>query len=65
MLYLTSSAIRAVHYDANSMTLTIWFTSGGHGYDYYNVPEWAYTSLVSAPSKGQYFNQHIRDKYAA
>jgi len=65
MQYLNSSAIRAVHYDPKSKTLTIWFTSGDQGYDYYNVPEWIYSGLLAASSKGQYFNQYIRDQYAA
>lgn len=65
MQYLNSSAISAAQYNPGTKTLTIWFTSGGQGYDYYGVPERVYLGLLSAPSKGQYFNLYIRDQYAA
>ena len=65
MQYLNSTAIHAVSYNAATMTLTIWFTSSGRGYDYYNVPESIYLGLLRASSKGQYFNAFIRDRYAA
>lgn len=65
MQYLNSSAIHAVSYNAATGTLTIWFTSSGQGYDYFNVPEGVYQGLLVASSKGQYFNAYIRDQYAA
>ena len=65
MQYLNSTAIHAVNYNAATMTLTIWFTSSGRGYDYYNVPESIYLGLLRASSKGQYFSAFIRDQYAA
>ena len=65
MKYLNSTAIHAVNYNAATKTLTIWFTSGGNGYDYYNVPDAVYYGLLRASSKGQYFNAYIRDQYAA
>ena len=65
MKYLNSSAIRAVQYDTATLILTIWFTGGSQGYHYYNVPDWVYAGLLSASSKGQYFNRYIRDQYAA
>jgi hypothetical protein len=65
MQYFSSTAIRAASYNAQTRTLTLWFTSGSQGYDYYNVPQYVYDGLLSAPSKGQYFNAYIRDQYAA
>lgn len=65
MQYFSSTAIRAASYNVQSRTLTLWFTSGGQGYDYYNVPQYVYDGLLSAASKGQYFNAYIRDQYAA
>ena len=65
MIYLSSTAIHAVNYNPTTKTLTIWFTSSGRGYDYYNVPESVYLGLLHASSKGQYFNAYIRDQYAA
>lgn len=43
-------------------TLSIWFHGSGR-YDYYNVPEHVYRALMSASSKGTYFNNHVRDRY--
>lgn len=63
MVYLNSSAIHAVHYNPSSATLTVWFTNGGHGYDYYSVPAAIYQGLLAAPSKGRYFAMFIRDQY--
>lgn len=63
MQYFNSTAIRAADYDAASAVLSIQFTSGGRIYDYPNVPERIYLGLLAAPSKGQYFNERIRDQY--
>lgn len=65
MQYFNSTAIRAASYNNTTGTLTLWFTSGGQGYDYYGVPESVYRGLLNAPSKGTYFNMYIRDQYAA
>ena len=65
MHYLNSSAISAVNYNATTRTLTIWFTHGGHSYDYFGVPNAVYQGLLNASSKGAYFNAFIRDQYAA
>ena len=54
-----SSAITHVAYDTLTKILRITFTSGGE-YDYPDVPREEYENLVSAPSVGQYFNQHIK-----
>lgn len=58
-----SSAINQVEYDEESRILTVQFKQGTN-YDYYNVPLKEFESLVSAPSVGQYFNQHIK-QYSA
>lgn len=58
-----STAIRQAEYDANSRTLSIWFTQSGGPYHYYNVPQHIYDGLLRASSKGTYFNDHIRDQY--
>lgn len=65
MHYFNSTAVRAASYNARTGTLTLWFTNGGQGYNYYNVPLWIFEGLLSASSKGSYFNNHIRDQYAA
>lgn len=65
MHYFESSAIHAGSYDAATQILTIWFTSAGRNYDYYGVPANAWEGLKMASSAGAYFNQFIRDQYAA
>lgn len=65
MIYFNSTAIRAAEYNSATGTLTLWFTSGGAGYDYYGVPARIFEGLVAASSKGSYFNAYIRDQYAA
>lgn len=65
MQHFNSTAIRAANYNPQTRTLTLWFTSGGQGYDYYSVPLHVYDGLLGASSKGQYFNAYIREQYAA
>ncbi len=54
-----SSVIGAV---GHSRVLEIQFGSG-RIYQYYDVPEDIYDEMLSADSKGKYFNSHIRGKY--
>ena len=65
MHYFNSTAVQAAKYNLQTGTLTLWFTSGGQGYDYYNVPQRVFDGLLNASSKGRYFNAYIRDQYAA
>lgn len=62
MQRVSSSAISAVGYDARTMRMKIKFKSGG-AYDFCAVPEWVYVGLMTAPSKGRYYNTYIRDRY--
>ena len=57
-----SSALTEVRYDAPSGDLDIRFVSGKI-YRYFNVPPEVYEGLVAAPSKGTFFNAHIKEKY--
>ena len=63
MPVFASSAIRGVEYDAGVRELYITFTSGTT-YTYWDVPPRVYRDLLAAPSKGRYFNEHIRDTYS-
>lgn len=56
---VNSSAISEVSYDKDSHILRIQFVRGAE-YDYPDVPETEFRNLVSAPSVGKYFNQHIK-----
>ena len=65
MQHFSSTAVQAAEYNSQTLTLTLWLNGGDHGYDYYNVPQYIFDGLINAPSKGSYFNDYIRDRYAA
>ena len=61
-----STAILWAGYDSTKELLVICFTSNqGMEYDYPRVPDRIWQGLLSARSKGQYYNDHIRDIYGA
>lgn len=57
--YVSSSNIASIGYDATSETLEVEFNNGSV-YQYYNVPENLYQGLMSADSKGKYFDAYIK-----
>ena len=57
-----SSALFAVGYDAATRLLRVQFRSRAV-YDYFGVPHDIHEGLLSAPSKGGYFNRVIRDQF--
>ena len=59
---VSSSAIEAVGYDPSTRRMRIRF-AGRNEYDFCGVPETVYQGLMSASSKGTYYNDHIRDRY--
>jgi hypothetical protein len=59
---VSSSNIAAVGHDESSQTLEIEFLNGSV-YEYYDVPEYVYQELISAPSVGGYFAQRIKNVY--
>ena len=59
---IASTAIARIEYDDLARRLQVTFTSG-RSYTYYNVPRDVYLRFASAPSKGQYFNAYIKDRY--
>jgi hypothetical protein len=56
-----SSLIQSVTY-ADDATLTVRFHSGAE-YCYYTVPRSTLEAFLAAPSKGTYFNRHIREAF--
>jgi hypothetical protein len=56
-----SSMIRFVRYDPRGRALHIIFTSG-KTYIYMDVPREVYDALLKADSKGEFFNEEIRDQ---
>lgn len=60
MVSVNSSDIASIGYE--NRVLHILFRNGGL-YEYSNVPESVYRSLMSAASHGKYFHAHIKGKY--
>lgn len=58
---LTSQTLMAAVYDRVQEELQLEFRDGSR-YMYYEVPPGLFGSLLDAPSKGRFFNQHIRDR---
>jgi|HubBroStandDraft_6_1064221.scaffolds.fasta_scaffold3839372_1 hypothetical protein len=58
-----SSTLTAIAYDSNNELLKLQFHDGSI-YSYSRVPVELYDALVSAPSKGKYFNSKIRGQFA-
>lgn len=59
---MPSTAIRFIAYDEGTSRLSVIFVTGRR-YVYENVPETVYQSFINAPSRGQFFNAEIRDRY--
>lgn len=60
---MPSTVIADMAYDPDTQTLSVWFRPSGRRYDYLEVPAVAYDALRHSPSKGRYFNAHVRDSY--
>lgn len=58
-----SSMMTSVRYDNDARELQITF-AGGKTYRYSNVPLEVYVGLLDAGSKGEYFNDNIKDAFA-
>ena len=59
---VSSSTVMSIGYDRQTETLEIEFGSG-RVYQYYGVPGRLHVKFMQAPSKGQFFNDYIRDQY--
>jgi KTSC domain len=62
MQSVTSRAISAVGYDGTNHRMKILFNNGKI-YDFCNVPRHIYEEILSASSKGTYYNKNIRGRY--
>jgi lysyl-tRNA synthetase class 2 len=60
---MPSTVIRSFRYDASSRTLFVTFRSG-RKYAYKDVPEAIYAGMNASFSKGEYFNEHVREFFA-
>jgi lysyl-tRNA synthetase class 2 len=60
---MPSTVIQSFEYDAGKRELRVLFRSG-RSYVYQDVPDEEYAAMRRSFSKGEYFNEHIRDRYA-
>jgi hypothetical protein len=60
---MPSTVIRYINYDPRTQDLRVTFTNGRR-YVYAQVPPMIYAAFSQAPSRGAFFNGHIRDSYA-
>jgi lysyl-tRNA synthetase class 2 len=60
---MPSTVIDSFSYKPDEQRLIVVFVSG-RCYSYHGVPFEVYEAMRSAFAKGEYFNQHIRDRYA-
>ena len=58
-----SSDLRSVGYDQQALVLELEFHKGGEVYRYFEVPVAVHAALMAAPSKGEYFNAHIKSRF--
>ena len=63
MVAVQSSQIKEVGYDAKKRTLVVRFHNGGKLYRYDSVSKSTHEALMSAESKGSFFNSNIRTKF--
>jgi len=61
-MHVQSTAISEISYDAARAKLFVSFNDGDR-YVYVGVPGEVHRSFVSAPSKGRYFTDQIRDRF--
>ncbi len=57
-----SSSIASIGYDASTQTLEVEFRAYGT-FRYFDFREFLHRGLMLAPSKGQFFNQRIANRY--
>jgi hypothetical protein len=60
---VVSSELRTVGYNADALILEVEFQNE-RVYQYHAVPPPIFESLLTAQSKGRFFNANIRDQYA-
>ena len=58
-----TSPIRHIHYKPELEELSVWFRESGRRYKFYGVPEPIYEAFRDAPSRGSFFNHHIRGRF--
>lgn len=63
MVFVDSTSIEAIGYQASTQELYVQFLKSGDTYIYYGVEEWVHAEFMQSDSKGQFLNQRIRPNY--
>jgi len=59
---MPSTAVEHISYDEAAHELHVKYVGGGV-YTYYGVPKQVYVAFRAAPSKGQFVNEFVKDRY--
>lgn len=62
--YVESSMITSIGYDASQAILEVEFKTNGQAWQYFDVPEYIWYEMGSAPSVGKYFHANIKGTYS-
>ncbi len=63
MIFVDSSSVEAIGYDAATLELHIRYLRSGETYVYHAVEEWRFQELMRSDSKGTYINANIKPHY--
>lgn len=63
MVFVDSSSIEAIGYDAETAELHVRFLQGGETYVYSGVEPETFDEFMRVDSKGRYYNANIRPRY--
>lgn len=61
--YVESSMIMSIGYDFQQSVLEIEFKSNGQIWQYFDVPEYLWYEMESAPSVGKFFHSNIKNVF--
>ena len=59
---MPSTAIERINYDEAKRELHVTYV-GGATYTYYGVPKQVYAAFRAAPSRGQFVNEFVKNRY--
>lgn len=63
MVFVDSSNIEEIGYDAAAQELHVRFLKSGETYVYFAVEEWRFQEFMLTDSKGVYLNSNIKPHY--
>ena len=58
-----SSVIRHIHCRPEREELSVWLGPERRPYKYFDVPQDLYEALSNAPSRGGFYNRHIKGRF--